>query len=64
VTKDGTVVPKPVEIGGLYHGLSVIRSGLAPSDSVVIDGLVRTRPGAKVTPEAGIIATNSDKDAD
>ena len=36
----------------LYHGLRVIRSGLAPTDRVVIDGLVRVRPGAKVTPVA------------
>ena len=48
-------MPKPVEIGGLHHGLRVIRSGLAPTDTVVIDGLVRVRPGAKVTPEAGPI---------
>jgi membrane fusion protein, multidrug efflux system len=64
VTADGTVAPKLVEIGGLYHGLRVIRSGLAPSDTVVIDGLVRTRPGAKVSPEAGTIAASSDKDAE
>lgn len=60
VVADGTVVPKLVEIGGLYHGLRVIRSGLAPTDSVVIDGLVRVRPGAKVTPAAGTIAETSD----
>jgi len=63
VTPDGTVAPKLVEIGGLYHGLRVIRSGLAPSDTVVIDGLVRTRPGAKVTPEAGTITASNDKDS-
>jgi membrane fusion protein, multidrug efflux system len=59
VGADGTVTPKLVEIGGLYHGLRVIRSGLAASDTVVIDGLVRVKPGAKVTPTAGTIAMNS-----
>jgi RND family efflux transporter MFP subunit len=60
VGADGTVTPKPVEIGGLYRGLRVIRSGLAANDSVVIDGLVRVRPGAKVTPTAGTIAMKPD----
>jgi membrane fusion protein, multidrug efflux system len=60
VAADGTIAPKPVEIGGLYHGLRVIRSGLAPTDTVVIDGLVRVRPGAKVTPAAGTIVASSD----
>ena len=56
VAADGTVTPKPVEIGGLYHGLRVIRSGLDANDTVVIDGLVRVKPGAKVTPTAGTVA--------
>jgi RND family efflux transporter MFP subunit len=56
VAADGTVIPKPVETGGLHRGLRVIRSGLAPTDTVIIDGLVRVRPGAKVTPVAGTIA--------
>ena len=62
VAADGTVTPKPVEIGGLYQGLWVIRNGLAANDSVVIDGLVRVKPGAKVTPTAGTIATKPDED--
>ena len=53
VAADGTVVPKVVEIGGLSNGLRIIRSGLAPDDRVVIDGLVRVRPGVKVSPVAG-----------
>jgi multidrug efflux system membrane fusion protein len=59
VTADGTVVPKQVEIGDLYHGLRVIRSGLAASDRVVIDGVVRVRPGIKVTPVGGAITPDS-----
>jgi membrane fusion protein, multidrug efflux system len=55
VAADGTVVPKQVETGDLYRGLRVIRSGLAPNDRVVIDGLVRVRPGIKVAPVAGAI---------
>ena len=55
VAADGTVVPKQVQTGDLYRGLRVIRSGLAASDRVVVDGLVRVRPGIKVTPVAGAI---------
>ena len=55
VAADGTVVPKLVEVGDLEQGLRVIRSGLAPADRVVIDGLVRVRPGAKVNAIAGEI---------
>ncbi len=60
VAADGTVVPEPVETGGLRHGLRVIRGGLAPTDTVIIDGLVRARPGSKVTPVAGAIARGPD----
>ena len=37
-------------------GLRLIRSGLAASDRIVIDGLQRARPGQKVKPEDGVIA--------
>ena len=47
VAADGTVVPKVVETGDLYHGLRIIRGGLAADDRVVIDGLVRVRPGPR-----------------
>jgi hypothetical protein len=29
----------------------VIKSGLAPDDRVIVNGLMRARPGAKVTPQ-------------
>jgi RND family efflux transporter MFP subunit len=59
VAADGTVVPKLVETGELYHGLRVVRSGLSPGDRVIIDGLVRARPGGKVTPVEGTIAPSA-----
>jgi multidrug efflux pump subunit AcrA (membrane-fusion protein) len=56
VKDDGTVVPKVVRPGPITDdGLRIIRSGLAADDRVVIDGLVRARPGSKVTPQAGDI---------
>ncbi len=54
VAADGTVTPKPVEIGPLEGDrLRVVASGLAPDDQVVVNGLMRIRPGAKVTPHPG-----------
>ena len=38
-------------LGDTYDGLRVIKSGLAPEDRVVINGVARIRPGQKVTPE-------------
>jgi len=56
VAPDGTVKPKLVVTGALHRGLRVIRDGLSPTDRVVIDGVVRARPGDKVTPVSGSIA--------
>jgi RND family efflux transporter MFP subunit len=55
VAADGTVVPKLVQLGPLTDGLRVIASGLAPADRVIINGLMRARPGTKVTPQPGAI---------
>jgi RND family efflux transporter MFP subunit len=57
VTADGTVVSKPVELGPVTdEGLRIIRSGITPDDEIIINGLLRARPGQKVTPEQGTVA--------
>jgi RND family efflux transporter MFP subunit len=56
VAPDGTVMPKPVELGPVTDdGLRIIKSGITPDDQIIINGLLRARPGAKVTPEEGKI---------
>jgi membrane fusion protein, multidrug efflux system len=55
VAEDGTVGTKLVELGPIIDGLRVIRSGIAPTDRIVIEGLQRARPGQKVTAEDGKI---------
>lgn len=55
VADDGTVGTKLVELGPIVYGLRVIRSGLEPTDRIVIDGVQRAHPGQKVTPEDGKI---------
>jgi RND family efflux transporter MFP subunit len=58
VAPDGTVVPKPVELGPVTdENLRVVRSGINADDEVIIDGLLRARPGQKVTPQPGTIGT-------
>jgi len=56
VDADDMVVPKPVELGPVTDdGLRVIREGIGRNDRVIIKGLLRARPGAKVAPQEGEI---------
>ncbi|TWT05949.1 efflux RND transporter periplasmic adaptor subunit [Reyranella sp. CPCC 100927] len=55
VNAEGVVSPKMVRQGPIYDGLRIIRSGLTPEDRVIINGLIRARPGAKVTTQPGEI---------
>jgi RND family efflux transporter MFP subunit len=55
VARDGTVVPKVIELGPMVDGLRVVRSGLAPNDRVIISGLQRVRPGDKAAARMGRI---------
>jgi RND family efflux transporter MFP subunit len=55
VDEGSTVAPKPVLLGPMIDGLRVVRSGISPSDRVIVNGLQRARPGAKVSPQPGKI---------
>lgn len=59
VKKDGTVEPRVIRPGPSYGNLRIVRRGLSPDDTIVIDGLMRARPGAKVTPQPGKIALDA-----
>ena len=52
---DGTVTPRVIRPGPSYAGLRIVREGLSGDDTIIIDGLVRARPGAKVDPQPGEI---------
>lgn len=45
---DNTLEYRPVTIGRMVDGLRSVESGVAPGDRVVINGLMRVRPGMKV----------------
>jgi RND family efflux transporter MFP subunit len=56
VAPDDTAQVRPVEIGPLYDGLRIVRSGLTADDRVVISGTQRVRPGARLQPEERLLA--------
>ena len=62
VSANNVVSPKLVQIGDLRDGLRVIRSGLEPSDRVIVKGIPTVRPGATVTPHAETIKVASNQD--
>jgi RND family efflux transporter MFP subunit len=55
VADDGTVGVKILRVGPSYNNMRIIREGLAPTDKVVINGLLRARPGSKVAAQMGSI---------
>ncbi len=59
VGEDGVVQPRPVTLGPLSGTLRVVTSGIGPDDQVIINGLLRARPGAPVTPQLAEIARDA-----
>jgi membrane fusion protein, multidrug efflux system len=51
VDQDGVARQRFVTLGQVVDDLRVIRHGVSADDRVVVNGLMRVRPGQKVTPE-------------
>ena len=51
VDNENVARTKYVTLGQLAGDLRVIKEGLAPEDRVIVNGLIRARAGAKVTPQ-------------
>jgi RND family efflux transporter MFP subunit len=65
VGSDDTIAQRVIQPGPLFNGLRVIKAGVAATDRVVIGGVQRAKPGAKVTPQPGkIVATATDASSD
>jgi RND family efflux transporter MFP subunit len=61
VGADGVVTPKIIRPGPSQPGgLRIVRRGLEADDTIIINGLMRARPGAKVAPKEGKIEPVSD----
>jgi membrane fusion protein (multidrug efflux system) len=50
--KDGKAMPTPVEVGGWVGDGWAVRKGLNEGDTVIVDNLLKLRPGAPVKPQA------------
>jgi len=50
--KDGKAVSAPIEVGGWVDDGWAVRKGLAEGDTVIVDNLMKLRPGAPVQPHA------------
>ena len=50
VNDQNVVEQRPVKVGANVNGMRVIEEGLQADDWVVVSGIQRARPGAKVTP--------------
>jgi RND family efflux transporter MFP subunit len=51
VDGENIVRPKYVTLGQAMEGLRVVSAGLEPTDRVIVNGLMRARPGIRVTPQ-------------
>lgn len=51
VDEESKVQAKRVEIGPLEGSMRVVEKGLAPDDRVIVLGVLKARPGSKVTPK-------------
>jgi RND family efflux transporter MFP subunit len=56
VDADSVARAKYVSLGAVVDGLRVVTAGLAADDRVIVNGLMRARPGVKVAPEEGGVA--------
>lgn len=50
VGPDNVIEARQVQLGPIIDGLRVVREGLAPEDTIVVNGIIRARPGKPVTP--------------
>jgi RND family efflux transporter MFP subunit len=51
VDNDNVANPKYVTLGPVVDGMRVVTNGLAAEDVIVVNGLMRIRPGVKVSPQ-------------
>jgi RND family efflux transporter MFP subunit len=55
---DSTVEYRAITTGRMVDGLRTVQSGLKPGERIVINGLMRVRPGMKVTATPAVMATD------
>jgi RND family efflux transporter MFP subunit len=53
VGTDNVATEKPVKLGALFDGLREVKEGITAEDRIVVNGVVRLRPGVPVVPKEG-----------
>lgn len=53
VNSDNVVEYRPVKTGILVDGMRVIKKGIKQGERIIVEGLLRARPGVKVNPSPG-----------
>ncbi len=61
VGPDNKVSLQPVRVGPHIDGYRVIRTGLKGDETIVVNGLMRVRPGAPVTPQMTTLAPTRER---
>ena len=56
VGADNTVAYRTVKLGAVIDGKRVVREGLQPGETIIVNGLQRVRPGMTVAPEPAAVA--------
>lgn len=51
IGSDNVATPKYVTLGPVIDGMRVVTAGLELDDVIIVNGLMRIRPGSKVTPQ-------------
>ncbi len=46
-----------MKLGSVIDGKRVVREGLSPGETIIVNGLQRVRPGMTVAPELQALAT-------
>lgn len=59
VSSDNTVAYRTVKLGSVIDGKRVVREGLQPGESIIVNGLQRVRPGMTVAPESVAVAATA-----
>jgi multidrug efflux system membrane fusion protein len=54
VAQDGTADPHQIDAVGTYQNLTLLKSGLKPGDTVIVDGQLRVTPKGKVTVQSSL----------
>jgi len=60
--ENNVATPKYVTLGPVVDGLRVVTAGLTADDVVIVNGLMRVRPGSKVTPQEATADATAAKD--